>query len=142
MVALCFFSGDPDQYCYETLYFFEFTGGPDPMSPTSGSANANYICKRRKLLPGCLIVKRTFWHHKVLYLPESISLIVLSTQPITKRVRARLLIAVVSAYDKYNVKSDQSVVKSIYRNHTRNFYTSILFHTKNPSSTLSIYTNA
>ena len=31
---LCDFSGDPDQYCYETLYFCDFSGGsPDPLPP-------------------------------------------------------------------------------------------------------------
>ena len=30
---LCDFSGDPDQYCKETLYFYDFSGGPDPLSP-------------------------------------------------------------------------------------------------------------
>ena len=33
---LCDFSGDPDQYCYETLYFAIFSrggGGSGPMSP-------------------------------------------------------------------------------------------------------------
>ena len=40
---LCDFSGDPDQYCLETLNFCDFSGGgggPDPL-PTSGSAHNN-----------------------------------------------------------------------------------------------------
>ena len=29
------FTGDPDKYCYETLYFCDFLGeGPDPLSPS------------------------------------------------------------------------------------------------------------
>ena len=34
------FSGDPDQYCKETLYFVIFQGGPDPLPPSPGSAHA------------------------------------------------------------------------------------------------------
>ena len=38
------FTGDPDQYCYKTLYFCDFSGGdPDPLSPTpSGSTYTKY----------------------------------------------------------------------------------------------------
>ena len=36
-LVACDFSGDPDQYCKETLYFFLFFqvggGGPNPLSP-------------------------------------------------------------------------------------------------------------
>ena len=32
MVALSFL-GDPDQYCKETLYFCDFSGGRDPRPP-------------------------------------------------------------------------------------------------------------
>ena len=41
LVALCF-SGDPDQFCYETLYFCDFSGGGGPdllPPPPSGSAH-------------------------------------------------------------------------------------------------------
>ena len=31
LVALCGFSGDPDQYCKETLYFSDFSGDPDTL---------------------------------------------------------------------------------------------------------------
>ena len=43
-LAALLFSGDPDQYCKETLYFCEFSGGggPDPLSPPpSGSAHGS-----------------------------------------------------------------------------------------------------
>ena len=44
MVA-CGFSGNPDQYCYEILYFCAFSGGGGgPPAPLSGSAHASYAC--------------------------------------------------------------------------------------------------
>ena len=41
LVAL-WFSGDPDKYWYETLYFCDFSGGGglNPLSPPSGPAHA------------------------------------------------------------------------------------------------------
>ena len=37
------FSGDPDQYCYETLYFviFKEGGGPNPLPPPSESVHTD-----------------------------------------------------------------------------------------------------
>ena len=41
---LCDFSGDPDQYCSETLYFCDFSGGGVRLPvPPSGPAHAFYM---------------------------------------------------------------------------------------------------
>ena len=41
LIAL-WLSGDPDKYYKETLYFYDFSGGPDPLPP-SGSAQGKYV---------------------------------------------------------------------------------------------------
>ena len=33
-LVACGFSGNPDQYCYEILYFCAFSGGADPLPPS------------------------------------------------------------------------------------------------------------
>ena len=41
----CDFSGDPDQYCYETLYFLIFQGGvgSGPLSPYLDQRIGTYL---------------------------------------------------------------------------------------------------
>ena len=47
---LCDFLWDPDQYCKETLYFCDFSGGPAP----SGSAHVVALTCRVYLVTFCL----------------------------------------------------------------------------------------
>ena len=64
---LCF-SGDPDQYCEETLYFGDFQGGPDPLRPTLSGSKHVYLCdvvalklSKWKLMRSCCWIKPVYF---------------------------------------------------------------------------------
>ena len=43
----CHFLGDPDLYCWKTLYFCDFSGGGGPAPcPPSGSAHASFTLRK------------------------------------------------------------------------------------------------
>ena len=70
-----------DQYCYETLYFCDFSGGggPDPLSPSASTHGVTVLCPRARHFNRCLILVKP---RKTRYYPDMTEKLFTGTQTI------------------------------------------------------------